>query len=66
LYFKALQREDQLLTSSDLIEFDWYKEVKLEGMISITIQLTRNFNLINENNEELIQRRRRAQSIELQ
>ncbi len=66
MYFKALQREDQLLTSSDLIEFDWYKEVKLEGMISITIQLTRNFNLINENNEELIQRRRRAQSIELQ
>ncbi len=39
--------------------------MKLEGMISITIQLTRNFNLINENNEELIQRRRRAQSIEL-
>lgn len=61
---KALQREDQLLTSSDLIEFDWSKESKLEGMISMTIQLTRNFNLINENNEELQKRRRRAQSIE--
>jgi hypothetical protein len=48
-----------------LIEFDWYKESKLEGMISMTIQLTRNFNLINENNEDLQKRRRKAQSIEL-
>ncbi len=63
-YFKALKSEDQLLASSDLIEFEWYKETKIEGFISITIQLTRHFNLFNETNEDLQNRRQKAQSIE--
>jgi hypothetical protein len=63
--FKALHREDQILASSDLIEFDWYKETKTEEMISITIQLTRHFNLINETNEDLQKRRRKAQRIKI-
>ena len=63
--FIVLRREDQLLASSDLIEFDWYKETKIEGIISITIQLTRHFNLINETNEDLQKRRRKARSIKI-
>jgi hypothetical protein len=62
-FFKALKSEDQLLASSDLIEFEWYKETKIEGIISITIQLTRHFDIFNETNEDLQKRRRKAQSI---
>lgn len=65
LYLIVLRREDQLLSSSDLIEFDWHKETKIEGMISITIQLTRYFNLINETNEDLQKRRRKARSTKI-
>jgi len=62
-YFQVLQREDQLLASSDLIDFEWFKEAKTEGTISITIQLTRHFNLINQTNEHIKKRRQKSQSI---
>ncbi|CAF4163913.1 unnamed protein product, partial [Rotaria sp. Silwood2] len=57
----VLKSEDQLLASSDLIEFEWYKETKTEGIISITISLTRYFNLFSETNDDLQKRRRKAQ-----
>jgi hypothetical protein len=60
--FKALKSEDQLIASSDLIEFEWYKEPKMEGLISITVQLTRHFDLYKETNDDLQKRRRKAQS----
>jgi len=37
----------------------------MEGTISITIQLTQHFNLINETNEDMKKRRQKAQSIKL-
>ncbi|UJR13257.1 hypothetical protein I4U23_000278 [Adineta vaga] len=55
------QTEDQLLSSSDLIEFEWFKENKIEGMLSITVQFTRHFNLLNQANENLRKRRRKGQ-----
>ncbi|CAF0858776.1 unnamed protein product [Rotaria sp. Silwood1] len=57
----VLKSEDQILASSDLIEFEWYKETKTEGNISITIPLTRYFNLFSEINDDLQKRRRKAQ-----
>ncbi|CAF1158075.1 unnamed protein product [Rotaria sordida] len=57
----VLKSEDQLLASSDLIEFEWYKEIKIEGIISITIPLTQYFNLFNEIDDDLQKRRRKAQ-----
>ncbi|CAF1687980.1 unnamed protein product, partial [Rotaria sp. Silwood1] len=57
----VLKSEDQILASSDLIEFEWYKETKTEGIISITIPLTRYFNLFSETNDDLEKRRRQAQ-----
>lgn len=60
---KVLKSEDQLLASSDLIEFEWYKETKIEGTISITVQLTRHFHLFNEADENLQKRRQKAQRI---
>ncbi|CAF3693237.1 unnamed protein product [Adineta steineri] len=60
-YLSILKSEDQLLASSDLIELEWYKENKIEGLISITIPLTRQFNFFNETNEDLQKRRQKAQ-----
>ncbi|CAF1259842.1 unnamed protein product [Rotaria magnacalcarata] len=57
----ALTSEDQLLASSDLIEFEWYKESKTEGIITMTVQLTRYFNVFNETDDDLQKRRRKAQ-----
>ena len=57
-----MKNEDQLLSSSDLIEIQWFKENKIEGFITITVQLTRHFNRVNQTNEDLRKRRRKGQS----
>ncbi|CAF1157747.1 unnamed protein product [Adineta ricciae] len=57
----SLKNEDQLLSSSDLIEIQWFKENKIEGFVTITLQLTRHFNRVNQANEDLRKRRRKGQ-----
>ena len=62
LVFEVLQRDEQLIACSDLIEFDSYKENTIEGNLSLTIQLTRSFNFNHQSNEDLQKRQRKAQS----
>jgi hypothetical protein len=63
LHIEVQQSEDQLLAASDLIEFEWFKETKMEGIVFITIPLTRHFNLSDKANDDQQKRRRKAQSI---
>lgn len=62
MVFEVLQRDEQLIACSDLIEFDSYKENTIEGNLSLTIQLTRSFNFNHQSNEDLQKRQRKAQS----
>ncbi|CAF0733001.1 unnamed protein product [Didymodactylos carnosus] len=51
----------ELLAVSDLIEFQWFKEEKSEQQVFINVQLTRNFSLFSESDDDFIKRRRKAQ-----
>lgn len=56
---KIPSKDCQLISSSDFIEFQWTKQIKPDTTISLTIELTKHFNFIDQKKEDLQKRRPR-------
>ena len=65
-YLNKIHSKDcQLISSSDFIEFQWNKQIKRDTNISLTIELTKHFNFIDQKKEDLQKRREKNPRIKI-
>lgn len=61
-FIQCYSKDNQLISSSDLIEFQWNKQLKSDATISLTIELTKHFHLSDSKKANSSKRRRRNSS----